>query len=326
MRSRARAAASTLLLAGVAWIGAGFGPGRPEAVQVPVIDDAFWRRWGDGAAELSSYDLTFPRYGEPRRGTAVTIFVTETFSDALRVKADPGRHRASDEVPVMKLNLVQDFPTGLYDYGLMTSTFTSLAPFRGRGAGSAVKVSFSAQEWCGHVYQQILPDARRVRSTSHSYFDGEADRDETLGYPAGAVFEDALLSWARGFAGPRLAPGASVEAAMLRSAETVRLRHAPLEWEPTTLSRSPGTSSIQVPAGAFEVDTYTAAVGGSMPRTWTIHVEAAAPHRLVRWETSEGKRAELVASERLRYWEMNGGSFVEELARIGLAPRPVRTP
>ena len=38
--------------------------------------------------EIASYDLTYPRYGEPRPGLAVTIFVTEPFSAEARVKAD----------------------------------------------------------------------------------------------------------------------------------------------------------------------------------------------------------------------------------------------
>src|SRR5688500_12843808 len=66
----------------------------------------FWQHWGDGKAELAAYELIMPRYGELRSGTAVTIFVTEPFSDSLRVKADPGRHPDSDVFQVMKLNLV----------------------------------------------------------------------------------------------------------------------------------------------------------------------------------------------------------------------------
>ena len=73
--------------------------------------DDFWKFWGDGKAELDGYALIEPRYGQPRQGTAVAIFVTEDFSDALRVKADPGKHPASDIVPVIKLNLVRDFQT-----------------------------------------------------------------------------------------------------------------------------------------------------------------------------------------------------------------------
>ncbi|HYB53727.1 MAG TPA: hypothetical protein VEG84_07665, partial [Thermoanaerobaculia bacterium] len=37
----------------------------------PVFGDPFWKYWGDGKAELAGYDLTFPRYGQLRRGIAV---------------------------------------------------------------------------------------------------------------------------------------------------------------------------------------------------------------------------------------------------------------
>src|SRR5262249_61482614 len=99
-----------------------FVPGAANGgEQGPEFGDAFWKQWGDGRGELCGYDLETPRYGSIRHGTAVTIFVTETFSNALRVKADPGRHPKRDEFPVMKLNLVQDFATGIHDYNLLTS-------------------------------------------------------------------------------------------------------------------------------------------------------------------------------------------------------------
>ena len=82
----------------------------------------FWMHWGDGKAELNGYSLKQPRYGTLRSGTAVLVFVTEDFSDASRVKAEPGRHPAADVFPVLKLNAVRDFATGIYDYSVMTSS------------------------------------------------------------------------------------------------------------------------------------------------------------------------------------------------------------
>ena len=84
-----------------------------SAASLPSYDQAFWSIWGDGQAELAGYDLTIPRYNQPRRGVAVTIFVTETFSNSARVKSDPGKHPPSDEFPVMKSNLVKDYQTGI---------------------------------------------------------------------------------------------------------------------------------------------------------------------------------------------------------------------
>src|SRR5262245_36726366 len=115
------------------------------APAAPPGDD-FWKHWGDGRAELSGYALVQPRYGAPRDGTAVLVFVTEDFSDSLRVKADPGRHPPSDVYPVLKLNEVRDFQTGIYDYNVMASTFVR-TEWRGGPPFPLVKTSFSSQEW-----------------------------------------------------------------------------------------------------------------------------------------------------------------------------------
>lgn len=287
----------------------------------------FWNHWGDGRAEISSYDLTIDRYGAKRSGTAVSIFVTENFSETDRVKADPGRRPQSDEFPVMKLNLVQDFPTGVYDYNMMTSVFTSLAPHHGQSGGAVSKVSFSSQEWCGHVYQQALFSADQVRATSHSYFGGEADESiklSTPDAPGGAIAEESLWSWARGWAVPILAPGEAVEVACFRSLQEARLDHRPLAWRTARLVRGDATSSLTVPAGTFQVVRHRAEIEGGP--TWEFWVESAAPHKIVRWTTSGGQLGEMVGSERLAYWNRNGKGEERGLSSFGLTPRPARTP
>jgi hypothetical protein len=297
--------------------------GAPTLAHNP-FDHDFWKHWGDGRAEISTYDLVYPRYGELRQGSAVAIFVTETFSSKARVKADPGRHTSSDEFPVMKLNLVQDFATGIYDYNLMTSVFVALAPWSGQPAGSPAKVSFSGQDWCGQVFHEVLPRGNTVRHVLHSYFDGEGDRDDTLDSPANGVLEDALFHWARGLATPFLEPGEGRDVRLLRSAEESRVKHVPLTWQDARLGRSRDVVEVTVPAGSFAVETLTATIDGAS--SWTFRVEKNPPRRIVQWERSDGKRADLVASERLEYWKMNENRFEEELARIGLSPRPARTP
>jgi hypothetical protein len=289
----------------------------------PAIDDAFWKHWGDGRAELAGYDLTLPRYGELRRGTAVTVFVTETFSRSLRVKSDPGRHPKHDEYPVMKLNLVQDFPTGIYDYNLLTSAFVALAPVNGRAAGSLTKVSFSAQEWCGHVYSQLLFDDRAARFTLHSYFDGEADATSRIAVPNDALGEDALWFWARGLAGPLVPPGESREVPLVKALRIARLSHQPVTVEKARLSRGRDPHRVTVPAGTFETRSCTAALPG---RTWTFEIETAPPHRIVRWESSAGEKAELLGSDRLKYWEMNGEEYAKAVEKLGLRARGQRMP
>lgn len=286
--------------------------------------DAFWKHWGDGRAELSGYDLAYPRYGAIRHGKAVAIFVTETFAGDDRVKHERGDRPESLRYPVMKLNLVQDFPTGIYDYNMMTSVFIALAPAHGRGAGSPTKVSFSSQEWCGHVYAQLLFDEKKVRHEVHSYFDGEADREDALDYPADGISEDALLPWARGFGGPALAPGDTRTVRLLRSLEQSRLRHREPAWVKAVLSRAAATETVEVPAGTFEARRYDVEPDPSAAFdqffAWSIWVEDVSPHRIVRWTRADGVEARLLASERSAYWEMNGPEHAAAPKRLGLAP------
>ena len=290
----------------------------------PAYGDPFWSHWGDGRGELSAYDLVTPRYGAPRAGVAVAIFVTETFSNDARVKADPGRHPKRDEFPVLKLNLAEDFATGIYDYQLLTSAFVALAPVNGRGAGAPTKVSFSAQEWCGHTYSQLLYDHRYARFAMHSYFDGEADSSSSLLMPGDAQSEDALLVWARGLAAPVVAPGDSAVRPVTRSLRVARLQHAPVETAPATFRRAAEPERVEVPAGTFECDV--AGVTLADGRTWTYWVERVEPRRIVRWTCSDGERAELRGSERLAYWELNAPGGEAALAKLGLTPRAAHMP
>jgi hypothetical protein len=293
----------------------------------PSYGSAFGDQWYDGQAELAGYTLTFPRYGELRTdGTAVAIFVSEHFLNEARVKANQA---SDDTVPVLKLNLVLDFQTGIYDYNLMTSAFVATKPVNGLPAGAPTKVSFSSQEWCGHVYHQSLFDASGVRDTQHSYFEGEADERRELEHPSGGFSEDALLLWARGIAGPALEPGATAELPLYRSLEIQRLQHVPAAWDSATLERHEGTERVEVPAGEFEVERRTAEVkarGDGPDRTWTFYVEASRPHRIVRFTRDDGLDARMTGAERMPYWKLNGKGQAERLQALGLSRRPPRTP
>ena len=61
-------------------------------------------------------------------------------------------------------------------------------------------------------------------------------------------------------------------------------------------------------------------------QTRSFYVEQAAPHRIVKWESSTGEHAELLKSDRMKYWQMNAEGYESALSRIGLARRPPRTP
>ena len=271
----------------------------------------FWAHWGDNKAELNGYRLTQPRYGSPRPGTAVFIFVTEDFSDTLRVKADPGKHPASDVYPVMKLNAVREFQTGIYGYQVMTSTFLRVAP-----GWPVAKVSFSSQEWCGNVYHHLLPRNGRVGGIFHSYFDGEADGSDDLELPDGGVFEDALPILVRGWNGAYLKPGESRSVAFLPSLLRARLEHRKLAWGKAQVARAAEVTSLAVPAGRFKVYAWTVEVEGGGKLTY--EVEAEPPYRLVRFTGGGGEEGALLGSKRLAYWTLNHPGDEKALRDLGL--------
>jgi hypothetical protein len=282
------------------------------ALAAPAGAQDFWNHWGDGRAEVNGYRLTQPRYGAAREGTAVYVFVTEGFSDRLRVKADPGRHPDDAVYPVIKLNAVRDFNTGVYDYNVMTSTFLRVA-----SDWPVAKVSFSSQEWCGHVWHQIVPREGRVDGVFHSYFGGEADGSEDLELPQGAVFEDALPVLLRGLQGAFLEAGESRSVPFLPSMLHSRLTHTPLAWTTAEITRSEKTQAVEVPAGSFEVTVFTVEVEDG--RRLTYAIEAAPPHRLVRQTGPGGEELALKGSTRMAYWKLNAPGSEKHLEEIGLA-------
>lgn len=283
-------------------------------------ENLFWKQWGDGQAEVAAYDLVMPRYNELRRGVAVSIFVTESFSNTLRVKADPGKHPSSDIVPVMKLNLIKDFQTGIYDYHDMLSAFATLAPANGLPAGLLTKDVYSRQEWCGSTFSLATFDKNRVKITSHSYFDGEADQQRELAMQPNGLTEDGLWFWARGWAQPVLGPGDVKAVPLLTSAEHAK---GMLQWTNAQLKRAPLTKKITVEAQQIDADLYTVQIMNGARKDF--YVERGGQRRILRWDFSTGERGQLIRSARLKYWELNGKGGEAALKQLGLLPRPVRT-
>ena len=303
------ALASALLLFMVAACGENAAAAPNDLPRLETAD-AFWDHWGDGRAELTGYRLKFPRYGEIRDGRATLVFVTERFTEAQRVKSDGGH---TDEYPVLKMNLVRDFQTGIYDYNAMTSAFLRLdgsSPL-----GEPVKVSMSMQEWCGHVYEQLVPEDDALTWTSHSYFDGEADRIVDLGRKRDAILLDALPMLVRGLVGPLVQRGQSVTVPALTNLTEGRLLHRSPVWTTVTVARQASVTTVTTPAGTFEVDTYTTDVEAGVTTTWSV--ETAWPHRLVRWSTTAGEVAEMLASERLPYWMHHNNGDEALLEKLG---------
>ncbi|MCJ7466625.1 MAG: septum formation inhibitor Maf [Maribacter sp.] len=177
------------------------------------LSEDFKKYWYAGVAEITSYKLEQARYGELREGHAVLIYVTEPFLADKQVKAD--RDQASN-IPVLKLNATKKFLTGIYPYSIMTSSFYPVYDNQ-----HAIKVSFSAQEWCGQVYMQ-LNNHQNFDITSHSYFESEADQQLQLGK---TYLEDEL--WNKIRIDPADLPLGKLK--IIPSFEFIRLSHKELK-------------------------------------------------------------------------------------------------
>jgi hypothetical protein len=284
----------------------------------------FWQTWGDGQAEVAAYDLTMPRYGQPRKGTAIAITVSEPFSNSARVKADEGKHSGADVFSAMKLNLIREYQTGIYNYNDMLSVFVALEDVNRRAAGKATKITFSSQEWCGHVWSELLFGPARIEQMRHSYFDGEGDSQRVIEEHSSGIPEDTLMLAARRIAWPRLRLGQSYVVHVLTSLETERAQHVGLRFFPATLFLSKVRRTTTVPAGSFRTNEFR--VKREDGFTWTYSVEADPPFRVIRWENSTGEHAELIGSARMEYWEMNAEGGEKALEKLGLTRRGPRMP
>ena len=284
--------------------------------------------WRDGRAELAGYHYHVSRYGEARTGQAVLITVTEPFSESKRVKVDDPAKNPADTFEALKVNLVRDFQTGIYDYNTMTSVFVRARDF------ALAKVSFSSAEWCGQVYEELIVGRGSARQSLRSYFEGES-ADRSLAWKPNGISEDQLFILLRGLRGAPLRPGESRSVPLLPSAIERRLVHRPLAWVDATIERAPKLETIAVPAGSFAADRYKVATTDA--REGNFWIERAYPHRILRWSwTSKAtgdRRAseamesgELAGSARLPYWELHGNGQETYLKELGLQPMPTPGP
>lgn len=319
-----------MLLAFALACGAPAGPGASSAAaaadaeRVPMAppapdNRAFWGAWGDGRAEVSSYTLRQPRYGEAWDGTAVLIFVTEPFSWSERVKADPGEHPDADVTQVLKLNATREFQTGIYPYRLFTSVFARVDPGDGMAALAPIKLSHAMTEWCGVVYDEWVPSAADVRMTSHTYFDGDTRPPATVGTPAGVVYADAIPILVRSLRGDWVERGATARFPVWPALHEQRFAHVAPALGSVEVTR--GAAEVrEVAAGTFTVEPWrvveTRAGGPTVTTTW--YVEAEGPRRIIGWESTAGESAWLRGSDRLPYWQLHNPGDESARARVGL--------
>ena len=106
------------------------------------------------------------------------------------------------------------FPTGIYDYAVMTSVFSAVEGGR-NGSFELRKLTLSAQEWCGQVYDEVQVRGGRLEGQLNSYFEREGRHSYVLPLPPDFASEDHLLIRIRELRGPIMVSGEEVEVALL---------------------------------------------------------------------------------------------------------------
>ena len=262
----------------------------------------FKKYWYAGNAEITSYKLEQARYGEIREGHAVLIYVTEPFLGDKQVKAD--RNNPTN-IPVLKLNSTKKYLTGIYPYSIMTSTFYPVHDDQ-----HAIKVSFSAQEWCGHVYAQ-LNNREKYEVMSYSYFESEADQNLKLNK---TILENEL--WNKMRIHPEGLPIG--DSKVIPSLEYIRLSHRDLKAYNATLSltRNGALSTYEINYPELE-------------RSLKINFTTVFPHTIESWTESFksgfGDKAKILVSKASKiatlktpYWQQNGNNSLSLRDSLGL--------
>ncbi|MEM9142193.1 MAG: septum formation inhibitor Maf [Bacteroidota bacterium] len=274
----------------------------PVKAPTKKLSPEFKDYWYAGEAEITSYNLSQPRYGQLREGKAVTIFVTEPFAAKTQVKAD--NHDASN-IPVLKLNTTKNYLTGIYPYSIMTSAFYPL-----NGDTKAQKVTFSTQEWCGQVYAQVN-NREQMEVMSHSYFETEGDQDFAMDH---AILENEL--WNRIRVDPENLPlGKSMSVPAL---EYIRLSHKEFKAYAVdfSLDKNGGLSTYTI--------TYP-----KLKRTLKITFGTTFPHTIEGWTetfvSGYGENAQEMTSTATKiatlkspYWQQNSNEYISLRDSLGL--------
>ena len=153
----------------------------------------FAQYWFEQGAEIATYQVTYNRYAQKRKAKEVFVFVTEDFNRSKQVKADR-QTKDKNVVPILKLNRIMRFTTGIYDYSLMSSVFSAYNR-EDKSYQDTLKLTTSLQDWCGQSFIQINKKGGQFHNRHFSYFEKIGDKKRV--YPKGAILEDSLWTWLR---------------------------------------------------------------------------------------------------------------------------------
>jgi hypothetical protein len=270
-----------------------------KAVNVAFNATDFNAYWYAGKAELSAYDLKIDRYDEPRKGYVAIVFVTEDLSNAKHVKLDDPAKAGEDRVPVLKINALSRFQTGIYDYSLMSSLFT---PIDLTKHPHSLKATTTVQDWCGQVFTQLdyLKD-NKYKVSQYSYFESEGDK---VFDTEGSLLEDEI------FTRLRINPASLPEKAQIIPNLTfTRLRHKPVVASSATITFKDLENDLRVCTVNYP----------ELKRRLEVTFEAKSPYKIMGFaefqDTKEMSRATIRKTMMSDYWNKhdNQSAYLREM-------------
>ena len=278
-------------------------PVNTTSTDATILKDSLFNSyWYANKAEIRTYILTQSRYGELHQGTATVIFVAQPFLKNKGVKPDS---YTGGQVPVLKMNLLKKFGTGIYPYSMMLSTFTPIKEPKG-----LIKATASGQEWCGQIFSQMNQRKEHYDVVSYSYFEEEGDTQFTL--PT-VVTEDEIWSRIR------------LDYKSLPEGEFTiipGLYYTRLEQHQFKAEKAIGKLHVQKNESSYTL-TYP-----NRKRNLKISFKTAFPHEIVKWEeTYADKRAPdkrltttavLEQSKNIDYWNYNAEKYKSIRKELGV--------
>ena len=247
--------------------------------------------WDDGKAEFSTYVGTTERYGQTRPTEARLIVVKEDLVRATLVKSDAGPVPGKT-LEAIKLNFLADFPTGTYTYHQMATVMFERATL------DVLKETMSHTESCGITFVRVGPKNGRLVHETHSYWDGEADREVEVRWPAGErLYWDALPVSLRRWVASGKTPF-ETQAWMLPSQISGQSPIGSTKPGRATIRVTDG-GTIEVPAGRFASRRIEVATTAGTDAFW---FDVRFPYVMLKMETHAGRRLALRKTQRLDYW------------------------
>jgi hypothetical protein len=243
------------------------------------LENAFW---DSGKAEFQVYEASVKKYDVNRNAAVKLILVKEPFDPIRLVKTG----REEDSVRVVKLNIIRQIPTGIYDYFQMASIFFE------RSTGRILKYTMSSQDGCGNTFMEYRRREGKHQFRHYSYFDDQGD-SETILEDGEFTFYDSLPVVLRF----RLTQPGEYRLNIMDSLISNK-------WTPLTIreglvrNRSEGARKV---AGKTYPRVFISEVRRGEQKDLFVF-EADYPYRLLEWKKANGDAMILNQSHSLYYW------------------------